>query len=116
MRKRPISITIISWIYIAAGIVGIAYHAREFNLQHPFEDDAMLALFVRALAIIGGTFMLRGQNWARWLTLAWMGCHVYLSIYHSRSQLVTHAAFLVVLAYFLFRPQGRDYFLRAHDS
>jgi hypothetical protein len=110
MKKRPLAVTIISWIYIVAGIGGIAYHAREFNLQHPFETDAILALSVRALAIVAGIVMLRGRDWARWLAVAWMGFHVILSIYHPLPQLVIHAVFLVLLAFFLFRPEARQYF------
>jgi uncharacterized protein YhhL (DUF1145 family) len=111
MKKRPLAVTIIGWIYIATGIAGIVYHARQFNLQHPFESDAMVALSVRALAIVAGAFMLRGQDWARWLAVAWMGFHVILSIYHPLSQLVIHAVSLVLLAFFLFRPEARQYFL-----
>ena len=110
MKKRPTAVTIISWLYIATGIVGIAYHAREFNPRHLFEGDAILALSVRALAIVSGIFMLRGNNWARWLALAWIGFHVILSAFHAVGELVMHAALLIVVAYFLFRPEAMRYF------
>ena len=108
--KRPFAVTIISWIHIAARVSGIVCRSREFNLRHPFEAEALLPLFVRALAIVVGIFMLRGKDWARWLALAWMAFHVVLSFYHLLSQLVVHAVFLVVLAYFLFHPEAREYF------
>jgi len=113
MKKRPLAVTIISWLYIATGIVGIAYHAREFNPHHLFEGDAMLAVSVRALAILSGIYMLRGKNWARYLALAWVGFHVIVSVFHSRGELVMHSVLLVVIAYFLFRPPTTRYFSAA---
>ena len=50
MKKRPISVTIVSWVYIIAGFGGIAAHATEFDLRHPFSNDVVLALIVRVLA------------------------------------------------------------------
>jgi hypothetical protein len=57
--------------------------------------------------------MLFRQNWARWLTAAWIGYHVYLSIYHAASELIIHALLFVVIAFFLFRPSSTAYFRRA---
>jgi hypothetical protein len=110
MTKRPLSITIISWIFIAAGIVGVAYHATEFNIHDPFANDQAWVLFSRLLAIAGGIFTLRGVNWARWLLLIWIVYHVYISFFHEFSQLATHAVLLVVVAYFLFRKDAAEYF------
>ncbi len=76
MNKRPLSVTLVGWLFIAAGIVGIAYHATEFNASDPFGYDLLLALGVRILAIVGGAFALRGANWARWLLLVWLAYHV----------------------------------------
>ena len=108
MNKRPRSITVISWIFLAAGVLGLAYHATEFKA--PLEYDLVLACFVRLLAILAGVFMLRGSNWARWLLLVWLAYHVILSAFHSRSQLVMHSVLLAVVAYFLFRPRASAYF------
>ncbi len=65
MNKRPLSIIIVGCGFIACGILGIAYHAAEFNPKAPFEADLVLGLLVRLLAILGGIFLLRGANWAR---------------------------------------------------
>jgi hypothetical protein len=110
MNKRPRSITIISWIFLAAGVVGLAYHATEFKAQHPLDYDLVLVCFVRLLAIVSGVFMLRGSNWARWLLLAWLAYHVILSGFHTPFELVVHGVLLAVVAYFLFRPQASAYF------
>ena len=110
MKKRPISVTIVSWIYIVAGIGGIAAHATEFDRRHPFSNDVVLALIVRLLAIVAGAFMLRGANWARWLAIVWIGFHVVLSAFHSFPSAAFHALLLGVFAYFLFRKQSNAYF------
>ena len=113
MNKPPLSVTIIGFLFIAVGILGLAYHASEFNPQHPLESDAVWASLVRCAAILAGIFVLRGRNWARWLTLAWMAFHVVLSVFHSARQVAVHALLLAVIGYFLFRPEATQYFRNA---
>lgn len=115
MSKRPLSVTIIAWVYIIAGVVGLAYHAKEFRLAHPFENDGGWICLVRLLAIVAGAFMLRGHNWARWLSVAWLAWHVYLSVWHPLSDLIMHSVLLVVFALFLFGPRATTYF-RNHKN
>lgn len=110
MRKRPLSVTVISWMFLAAGVVGLAYHATEFNAQRPFDDDFLWICFVRLLAIICGVFLLRGSNWARWGLVVWLGYHVILSVLHTPFELLVHSLLFVVVLYFLFRPQASAYF------
>ena len=108
MKNRPLSVTIIGCLFIAAGVVGLAYHAGEFRSRPPLEYA--LVCFVRLLAIFCGAFLLRGRNWARWLLLAWIACHVVLSAFHTLSQLVIHGLLFAVVAYLLFRPRASAYF------
>ena len=110
MNKRPRSITVISWIFLAAGFIGLAYHATEFNAQSPFEYDVVWVCFVRLLAILCGVFMLRGSNWARWLLVVWLGYHVILSGLHTPFELLVHSLLFAGVLYFLFRPQASAYF------
>jgi hypothetical protein len=110
MNKRPLAVTVIGWIFILAGGVGLAYHLTEFNPQHPFKDDVIWVLLVRLLAILGGLFLIRGRDWARWLLLIWMAYHVILSAFHSMFELIMHTVLLAVIAYFLFRPHVSAYF------
>ena len=110
MSNQPRSITVISWIFIAAGVVGLAYHAGEFKAQGPFDYDFLWVCFVRLLAIICGVFMLRGSNWARWLLIVWLGYHVALSVFHAPFELVVHSLLFAAVLYFLFRPQATAYF------
>ncbi len=110
MSKRPSSITVISWIFIAAGVAGLAYHATEFNAQRPFDNDFFWVCLVRLLAILGGAFMLRGSNRARWLLVVWLGYHVALSVLHTPFELVVHSLLFAAVLVFLFRPQASAYF------
>jgi hypothetical protein len=110
MNKRPLAVLVIGWIFILAGVVGLTYHLTELNPQRPFENDAIWVLLVRLLAIIGGLFMLRGSDWARWLLVMWMAYHIILSAFHSMFELITHTVLLAVIAYFLFRPHVSAYF------
>ena len=116
MKKRPLSVTIIAWLYIAMGVVGLAYHATEFKLARPFENDAVWICLVRLLAIIAGAFLLRGRNWARWLSIAWMAWHVGLSAFHPLPELIMHSVLLGVFALFLLRPPASAWFRAAKTS
>jgi hypothetical protein len=114
MYKRPLSVTIIGWIFIAAGIVGFAHHVTEFKT--PFEYELVWVCLLRLLAILGGVFVLRGSNWARWLLLVWIAYHVILSAFHPLSELVVHGLLFVIIGYLMFRPQASAYFRSAEDE
>jgi hypothetical protein len=110
VKNRPFSVTIIAWVYILAGVVGLAYHATEFKQAHPFENDGLWICLIRLLAIVCGAFLLRGQNWARWLCVVWLAWHVWLSVFHPVSELILHSGLLAGFAFFLFRPRTSAYF------
>lgn len=114
MTKRPLSVTIVSWLFIVAGSVGLVYHLlplmRLGEISRPEAVDLAVISFVRILAILAGVFMLRAANWARWLCLAWLGFHVVISFWHTSAEVIMHAVLLVVIAFVLFRPKANDYF------
>jgi hypothetical protein len=110
MKKRTLSVTLLSYLLIAMGTIGFVYHFSEFYKQHLFAYDDVWALGVRLLAIVAGVFMLRGKDWARWLAMAWIAFHVVLSSFHSMGEVAMHALFLVVFAVALFRPVANQYF------
>ena len=72
MNKRPRSVTVISWIFIAFGGIALlagllppadtaaAQRVAEFKTQHPFESAPIFV--VQALAVLCGVFMLYGFN------------------------------------------------------
>jgi hypothetical protein len=106
-NKRPISVTILACVYLAVGVGGFAVHFRELLARHP---DAVGIEVTELTAIVCGVFLLRGQNWARWLALAWIAFHVILSAFHPIAELIIHAVFCAVFAWFLFRPEAARYF------
>jgi hypothetical protein len=110
MNKRPLSVTIIGWLFIAAGAIGLAYHATEFKVHVQFPYELIWVLLLRLFAIVCGLFMLSGNNWARWGLLLWLAYHVVLSAFHSFSELAMHSLLLALVAYFLFRPKTSAYF------
>jgi len=110
MSKRPRSITIISWLFIAVGSIGLLYHLSEWTPRHPIDLALVGVCLIRLLAIVSGVFMLRGSNWARWLLIVWMVYHVILSAFHSLSEAVMHVVLFSVVSYFLFLPPAAPYF------
>ena len=110
MKKRPLAVTILSWLLIVVGLVGLVYHAQELDLRQPFQNDTVWVELVRVVAIVSGIFMLRGRYWARLLAMAWIAFHVVISIFHSWSQVAMHALILLVFAFFLSRPAANRYF------
>jgi 4-hydroxybenzoate polyprenyltransferase len=110
MKHRPLSVTLISYLFIAAGVIGIIYHASE--LKDVAIPEVSLVLFVRILAIIGGMFALRGANWARLLLVAWIIYHVILSFYHSTGELIMHFMLSIVVVISLFHAKANTYFKR----
>jgi hypothetical protein len=103
-------VTVVSLLLAAAGAVGLVYHLTELNVRHPFQNGVAWVSLVRLAAIVGGVYMLRGRNWARWLAMAWIGFHVVVSSFHSFPQFAVHALLFVVFAWVLFRPQATEYF------
>jgi hypothetical protein len=111
MNKRPLSVTIIGFVYIAVGAIGIAYHFSELKAEYAFRYDGLWIELIRLLAVVSGVYLLLGHNWARWLALVWIGFHVILSAFHDLSQLAIHCLFFAVIAWSLFRPAAKGYFL-----
>src|SRR6187549_1449514 len=107
--KRPLSVTLISYLFIIAGAAGIIYHASELK-EIATRPDVILVLAVRLLAIVGGLYTLRGANWARWLLVAWIVYHVILSFYHSTAELAMHFVLSIVVIISLFHPKANAYF------
>jgi hypothetical protein len=110
-NKRPLSVTIVSFVYIAAGLVGFVYHLSDWKL--PLQHEIVWISLVRLLAIVAGLFMLRGSNWARWLALIWITFHVVVGALHGWTQLLPHALLLTAIAFFLLRRPATQFFENA---
>jgi len=109
MNKRSLSVTLISCLFIAAGTMGIIYHAAELK-QIATNHEVIWILIIRLLAIVGGVFALRGANWARWLLVAWIGYHVVISFFHTSAEVIMHAVIMIITLVALFNPKANAYF------
>lgn len=115
MKDRPLSITIISWLFILIGAVGLVsgllplFGASTAQLTADFKSHWMVHLS-RLAEIVSGLFMLRGHNWARWLLVVWIAFHIVISALHSVLQLSIHIVIFSIILFFLFRRTASDYF------
>lgn len=110
LSKRPLIVTIAAVLFIIAGVVGMVYHTLELFNQTPFSFEEVWVLLLRVLALVCGLMLLRGVNWARWIALLWIAYHTFLSIWHSLSETLTHAALLIAVAFLLYHPKASAYF------
>lgn len=111
MNKRPIAVTILAWLLIAAGTVGFIYHLTDFHAFHrQYLWDTVVIEAIRVLAIIGGAYILQGRDWARWLAVAWIAFHVGVSYFDSWTKVGMHGVILVIFVVVLFMPKASAYF------
>ena len=113
--KRPISILILSILFIVVGVGGLVggLWSVLFSIHNISSHEMMdsgIRVLSGALALTSGVFMLRAANWARWLCVAWFALHVLLSIFHTKFALIVHALLLLFASYILFRPTAAKYF------
>jgi hypothetical protein len=104
--KRPLPVTILSYLFIATGLLGLPYHLS----QRPVDRWVALISVIQAIAVVAGVFLLKGRDWARWLVLGWLAFHVGVSAFHSLSDCIAHAVLLLAVAYFLLTPPDSKYF------
>jgi hypothetical protein len=112
-RRRPRPVTLVSWLFIGAGTLGLVYHGSDVAAAGQLGGEGAWVLLLRLLAVISGAWILRGANWARWLGIAWMVYHVVLSAFHSASETVAHVVLLAAIAYVLLRRDASAYFASA---
>ncbi|HKK46232.1 MAG TPA: hypothetical protein VJ964_11975 [Balneolaceae bacterium] len=126
MKTRPLSVTIISWLFIVVGIISLLGGLQPFTGIITGSDippfslhetlDLALASATLLLAIIGGIFMLKGFNWARWLLVLWMVFHIIISLQGTLWIIIFHCVIFGAITYFLFRKNGSDYFINRPDT
>ena len=106
--RRPFEVAILGWLFIAVGILSTAHHLRVGTM-----DRWMIVIVaVGVIAFIGGIFLLRGANWARWLLLAWLAGHVVAVAFDPSRYPLPHAVLLLIIGYALLRPPVSTYFQR----
>jgi uncharacterized membrane protein HdeD (DUF308 family) len=115
VKPRPLSITIISWLFIVFGAIALVaglwplVHMNGAQLIADSEKHWMVHLS-RIAQIVAGVGMLYEHNWARWLLVVWLAFHIIVGALHSSIQMLTHVLFFLVGMFFLFRPAASAYF------
>lgn len=109
-NKRPLSVTIVGFVYIAVGPVGFVFHLHEILARYAPHYYGVLIELTELVALISGVFLLLGHNWARWLALAWIAFHVVFSAFDSFRGFTIHALICAVIAWALCRTEAAGYF------
>ena len=119
--KRPLSITLVGWLFVATGCIGIGaglvrlLRARESTSVHELGDYAWV-LLSGLIAIAGGALTLRGRPAGRWLLVVWMAGHLVLGLMHELTHLLMHIAIFAPLLFLLFRGSVEPFFRRERAS
>lgn len=119
MSKRPLSITLVGWLFVATGCIGLGaglWRLRDSAAAsagapdaHELMDFAFVA-FSAALAVVGGACTLRGLGLGRWLLGIWMVGHIVLGLWHPPVELLMHLALFAPLSFLLLRRPASDFF------
>lgn len=113
MKKRPLSITIIGWLFIALGVItSAATFIPGSGMSSGGAWDIIPALIVRLLAIVCGVYVLYGYNWARWLLVVWVIFHVIISLESGTFVIVVHSVLAIVVIFILVLPSSSAYFIK----
>jgi|SRR6185369_10117820 uncharacterized membrane protein HdeD (DUF308 family) len=115
MKARPLSITIIGWLFILFGCIALIsgvlpmFNATTAQRVADFKTHWMVHIS-RAAEVVAGLFLIRGHNWARWLLVLWMAFHIVIAALHSVLQVAIHVGIFSVILFFLFRRPASEYF------
>ena len=109
-RTRVASVAAVGVIFLALGVLDVWRGvAPLFGGARHLAGDDLLVLAIGVAALVGGTFVLRGRNWAQLLLAAWMLLHVAISVGHP-GELAAHVAIFGFIAFLLFRPAASSHF------
>ena len=117
MKQRPLSITLLSWLFIIFGSIALVggllplAGANTTQLIAEFKQHWMVHLSHLA-ALVAGLFMLRAHNWARWLLVLWIAFHIVIGALHGWVPLLTHVVIFSAILFFLFRRKASEFFAR----
>ena len=111
-RKPLRSVLAIGILFLALGVLdvyrGNAPLVGPVPSPHLAADDLQV-LAVGVAALVGGIYVVRGRNWARWLLAGWMALHVVISV-GQPAALGAHLAIFGFVAYLLFRSRSSVHF------
>jgi hypothetical protein len=122
MEKRPLSLTIIAWWMILGAAITVYSVAtmgsnpvamrllQQGHVPLQFQQAmGVIALLVSGICAYG---IFKGLPWSRVLYVGWSIVGMAIGLYTSpiKSIIILSAVFLVVIAFFLFRPAADRWF------
>lgn len=122
MKKRPTSVTVIAWILIVTGGIGLVMNTLTMGnpmIQEmmsrtslPIPTQYVMAYAGLLVTVVSGIALLKGINWARFLYVGWSVIALVVGIATTpiKAGLIPGAVVLIVIAFFLFRPKVNEYF------
>jgi uncharacterized membrane protein HdeD (DUF308 family) len=102
--KRPPAITGIGLLFIVAGLAGLAS-----QLWHADRADRWWVIVSGTVALLGGILLLARYGWVRWILVAWLAFHVWISVGAEAEKLVIHAALFLLITWLLFRRSTAEW-------
>lgn len=117
--RRPIpSVVAVGVLFLVLGVLdvyrGVAPLFGTAGGSRLAGDD-VLVLAIGVAALVGGGYVIRCHNWARWLLAAWMALHVVISV-GEPGKLVAHLVIFGFVAFLLFRAPASECFRGARPS
>ena len=125
MEKRPTAVTVIAWILIATGGISLISipvilnnpTGREMMAKSPIPISVQFVMMYVGLSIsiISAIGMLKQQNWARLLYVAWSALGFSISLITSpmKTALIPGLLFFAIIVFFLFQPLANKYFSKS---
>lgn len=123
--QRPTSLTVIGWLLIVFGAIGLIAQltmgnnpvAQQMLAESPVPASVHLAMGAIGglVSIASGYGILKGLNWSRFLYLGWsiLGVVFSLATTAFTSILLIGVMVIAVVAFFLFRPAANAWFTRS---
>ncbi|HEY1870179.1 MAG TPA: hypothetical protein VGG71_03930 [Chitinophagaceae bacterium] len=116
MKKPPLPVIIVSVLFILTGCIGFAAHIKDLFASNSKLYESIGVLLLETLAVACGFLLLSRINWARWLAIAWLACHIAISALNSVSQTIAHIVFFIVVTILLYLPVSSKYFHKKNEQ
>jgi len=122
MGKRPLSLTVVSWIFIILGAIGLLTllfghgQVRSVYLDRTGENIPFIMVilsWINAIVfLISGIFMQLRMNWARYLFILWGAIAIIISFIMVQPWTLVIPSLIIYLifAYFLLVKSASAYF------
>ena len=101
VKNRPLTIVVISLLFILLGTITLVHAVVELiNTTDRLTDlKSHWMIYLSGIAaIVGGVFLFKGHNWARWLLVAWMLFHIVVGALNGLVPLLTHVVIFSVIS------------------